>query len=242
MSKRSRRIGWIWAGCIAGTIMLTGCRSNVPIVMPTLIPTVILPTLTPKPTLAATLALPTLPPTWTPDPTVRPTQPASPVPPTPPPNPAEQTAQAPISAITNDTGATILTITEAQLNAALARAYEDAPLASYTTAPLVTVGDGALVLTLSIVPQNAPVGAKPLTMTLVGTLAIYNGALEFQPTDLSPLNVGVTTRQVKLAHALLVRTLNEVARDSTGATGSQTFNFASIVLGQISLTLVSASS
>src|SRR5258707_5171213 len=170
--------------CAISTGALSACQTGpiVPTVAPvdTLLPT---RSITPEPSAPVVAVSPT----WTPHP-AQTAKPATPAPRSPTPNPAAQTANAPIS-VSNDGGVLLLNITEAQLNAALKRKFDSTPLAKYTTAPRVTLGDGALVLTLLIVPQNAPSGSSPQTMTLVADLVTVDGTLELQPTDLSPLDV-----------------------------------------------------
>ena len=148
----------------------------------------------------------------------------------------QQTSQAPIQAIDNGNGV-LLNITEAQLNAAVERLFDEKPLDRYIDAPQVRLGDGALVMTLHIVPQNAPADSGAQTLTLIATLAIYDGMLEMQPSALAPLDVGVTTRQAKLAHNLLMRSLAELVTNTAG-TDKVTYNFASITPDKVLLTVV----
>ena len=225
---------WLLAAGIVVILLVSGCQGIGPVE-----PTVVrLPTQTqsPQPTgPKVTVPFPTLPPTWTPGPTKTelPTIPPKPALPT-----RDQTAEAPINVVSNGNGASELAITEAQLNAALKRKFGEAPLANYTDAPHVTLGDGSLIMTLLIVPLNAPPDSKPQTMTLIADFAIHDGALELEPMNLAPLNVGVTTLQVKLGHNLLMQTLNELVHDAAGVSGTLTYNFVSIAPDKLSLTAV----
>lgn len=233
MISRRWMIGYIV--CAASAIALAGCQNTVPVV-PTLAPTLVLPTqtATPEPSAPAVPLAPTLTPQSTqPEPTAKP---ATFAPRTPKPNAATQTASAPIGVV-NDGGVLVLNITEAQLNAALKHKFDSAPLARYTAAPRATLSDGALVLTLLIIPQDAPADSRPQTMTLVGGLATYDGALELQPIDLSPLDVGVTPRQVKLAHVMLIKTLNDLAIQAAGQPRAVTYNYAGVSPDKVQLTI-----
>src|SRR5882724_1741048 len=162
--------GWL---LVIGILLLSGCQGIGPVE-----PTVVrLPTQTPLPEPTGpkvTVPFPTLPPTWTPGPTKTelPTIPPKPAIPT-----HDQTAEAPINVVNDGNDTSELAITEAQLNAALKRKFSDAPLANYTDAPHVTLGDGSLIMTLLIVPQNAPADSKPQTMTLIADFAIFDGTL-----------------------------------------------------------------
>src|SRR5258708_11835045 len=228
--RRHQWAFWMLAGFIV--LMLSGCRGTGPVV-PTIAPLPV--TLLPEPTAPEVTTLPTeiltvtLAVTKTELPTI-------------PPRPTiDRTAQAPINTINNGNGATLLNITAAQLNAALRRKFDDAPLANYAAAPNVSFGDGSLTMTLSIIPLAAADGStpdsSPQTMTWIATLGIYDGKLEFQPTSLVPLNVGVTTQQVKLGHVLLLQTLNEIAKTAAGEPHSITYNYANVDPDTISLTV-----
>ncbi len=190
------------------------------------------------PTLGPTL---TLPPTWTQVPTQIP-GPTVTLPPsdTPPPATAtlDLTAQIPIAATSNGSGATVLTLTEAQLNAALAEHFDAAPLLNYTAAPRVTLVEGSMAVTMLIVPIQTSAGSSAQTMTLMVNLDEYDGALEVQPVLLAPLGVGVSTRQVKMGQALLLQTLNDVAHQASGATGAITYTYVSVHPDGVSLTVV----
>ena len=209
--------------------MISGCRGIAPVV-PTVVPLQVTPL--PEPTASEVTIAPTAIATATPAETKTEL-------PTIPPRPTiDRTAQAPINAINNGNGATQLTITEAQLNAALHRKFDDAPLANYAAAPSVSFGDGSLSMTLAIVPLAAADNSSPQTMTWIATLGVNDGALEIQPSSLVPLNVGVTTEQVKLGHVLLLQTLNEIARTAADEPDSLTYNYASVDPDKIALTVV----
>lgn len=227
---RKKRTRWL---LVLSFLLITSCRPGVPIEPTVIVP----PTQTPtfEPTIDSTQNPPTLPPTWTPTPTKTPI----PVTVVVPPGPAEQTLQAPIGIVSGGNNTIIVTLTEAQLNSAIIDRYDAAPLSTYKDAPHVTLDDGGLVITMHIVPQNAPADSQPQTMTLVGTFNIFNGALELQPSELSPANVGVTTKQVKLAHALLMRTISELVLGAAGGPGFS-YNYAIITPDQLSLTVATA--
>jgi hypothetical protein len=210
--------------------LMSACQSNLP-VEPTL---ALLPTetRTPQPTGPVVTALPaTLPPTWTPIPS--PTKPTEiPVAVVPTLDSQAQTAQAPIRAIDNGTGGKILTITESQLNAVLATEYSLAPLQNYTEAPHVVLSDEALILTAPIIPKSSA-NANPLTVTLIGSFAIFDGGIEFDPVDLSPVDAGVTTMQVKQAHLLLLNSLKTLVNKLMQ--GNVTYNTVNIRVGSLIL-------
>src|ERR1041385_7767368 len=112
---------WLLAAGFVGVLLISGCQGIGP-VEPTAVrlPT---QTQTPQPTgPQVTVPFPTLPPTWTPGPTKTelPTIPPKPVLPT-----RDLTAEAPINVINNGNGAAQISITEAQLNAALKRKFDD---------------------------------------------------------------------------------------------------------------------
>jgi hypothetical protein len=90
------------------------------------------------------------------------------------------------------------------------------------------------------VPLNAPPESKPQTLTLIADFAIYSGVLELDPLNLSPLNVGVTTLQVKLGHTLLMQTLNELVHDAADLSGPLTYNYVNITPERLSLTVAEA--
>jgi hypothetical protein len=220
--------------------LMGGCGGIAPIE-----PTAVVPptrTIQPSPTAGpgVTLTLPTLPPTWTPRPrtagpptvTLLPSY-------TPPPPTATRDQAADIPpVVTSERGATILKLTEAQLNAALARRFDAAPLPDYTSAPRVALGDGSMAVTMRIVPFNAPPGSSPQTMTLTVTLAIYAGALEIHPTQLAPLETGVLTRQVKPGQALLLQTLNDLVSQAAGNPRTMTYNYVDVHPDGVLLTVM----
>lgn len=227
-------IGVILIGGVAG------CRGVQPVE-----PTVaLLPaeTRTQPPTIAPEITVPppTLEPSWTPSPT-------KPVPPTvtllpsytPPPATATRdvVAELPPAVTINPDGVVTLIISEAQLNAALARKFDAAPLANYTTAPRIMLDNGAILVTMEIVPLNQPPGASPLTMTLMTTLAVYAGTLENRPTALAPINAGVTTLQVKPGQALLHQTLHEMVIEAVGKPATLTYRSVEVRSDGVVLTV-----
>ncbi len=231
---------WALVTGLAGLITISGCGGVAPI-EPT---AVVLPTSTipPPPTAGpqVTLTAAPLPPTWTPVPrtagpptvTLLPSY-------TPPPPTAtrDQAAELPL-VVTNELGATVLKLTEPQLNAALARRFDAAPLPDHAAAPRVRLGDGTMAVTMRIVPYQAPPGSSPQTMTLTVSLAIEAGALEIHPTQLVPLEVGVLTRQVKPGQALLLQTLNELVSQAAGKPRAMTYNYVDVRPDGVSLTVV----
>lgn len=179
------------------------------------------PTPTETPTLAPT-ATPTETPSWTDTPL--PTD----VPPSTdtlvaPDTTLDLTAES-LPVVTIEPGGVItVMITEDQINATLASRFASAPIPNFHDSPVVNLGDGNLEMTMQIVPLKAPAGANPLPTSLTLALATRNGALEIQPTLLSPLNAGVTARQVKLGQALLLQTLNEMVAQAAASSGSLSF-------------------
>ncbi len=75
-------------------------------------------------------------------------------------------------------------------------------------------------------------------MTLTLTLAIYDGVLEIRPTQLAPLDSGVTTLQVKLGQALLQQTLADIVNQAAGSARSLVYNYVSIRPDGVTLTVV----
>jgi hypothetical protein len=238
MSIRRRAL----VASVAVLIMISGCGvapvEPTAVVLPThTIPP--LPTDGPQVTLTA-MPLPSLPSTWTPAPptagpptvTLLPSY-------TPPPATAtrDQAAELPL-VVTNEFGATVLKLTEPQINAALARRFDAAPLPDFAAAPRVKLGDGAMAVTMRIVPYQAPPGSSPQAMTLTVSLAIYAGALEVHPTQLAPLEVGVLTRQVKPGQALLLQTLNDLVSQAAGKPRTMTYNYVDVRPDGVSLTVV----
>jgi hypothetical protein len=224
-------------------LAITGCQSTGP-VEPTLI---VLPTQTVRPSPSAapnvTLPSPTLPPTWTPLPTIPPKPTQLPIPSvTPPPSTAtlDTTAAIPIAVTSYERGAVTLRLTEAQLNAALARKFDAAPLAKYTGSPRIALGFGAMQLTSRITPQQSSQQASsgPQTMALTIQLAIYAGALEVRPVQLAPLDSAVTTRQVKLGQALLEQTLFDLINQAAGSPRALSYNYVDIQPDGVAVTVV----
>jgi hypothetical protein len=224
---------------VIGVFFLTGCSVPPPE-----------PTLAPLPTRIATT---TLTPAPSAEPSATPAETSVPAPPEPTATltavPGTPVAEFP-TAVTTPEGQPPVVVTpnlvrvtfsEAQLNATLSRRFEAAPLPGYTSAPSATLGDGALDLTLRIVPAGIITGTaagavSAQTLTLTVTLAVYNEELESQPTRLEPLNVGVTTRQVKPGEALLLQVLNDAAGQAAGITGTPLFR--SVEIRQEGLTLI----
>lgn len=202
---------------IVGLMLLIGGCSNLPIeptvaVLPTLIPSP-----TSRPTSTPTIHPPTATPLSSPTMTITP-KPATAVLPTLPPTVTPAlVAVVPLVATGSDPHTLTVSITEAQLNAALGRQFDAAPLPNYALAPRVTLTDGSLDLVSLILPLGTPVNTpnSPQTITLTTTLAVYDGVLESHPAALAPLNVGITTPQVKISEALLLKTLKEIVQQAT---------------------------
>ncbi len=240
--KRSRRFRSLSRLLIAlAFLAISGCQGIGP-VEPTL---AVLPTETASPSPTAgpevTVPIPTLPPTWTPLPTIppRPTVPLLPSYTLPPSTATlDVTAVAQIAVTSHELGALTLLLSEAQINAALAHHFDAAPLTKYTSAPRIALSDGAMTVTMHIVPLSAPSKAGPQTMTLTVTLAIYAGALEIHPAQLAPLDAGVTTKQVKLGQALLQQTLADMVNEAAGSPHSLTYNYVNISTSGVALTVV----
>jgi hypothetical protein len=198
---------------ILGLIVLDGCNANVPPEPTVAVLVTGTPTFTPQPP-TATSPRPTvtLPPTWTPLPTI--TQPPTvTLPPTmtPPPPTATPDTAAVLPTISGAADGTIdLLLTEAQINAALARHFDANPLPDYAIAPRVTLGEASLFLNMQIVPQGAPAGSAPQGATLRVEFNLPGGMLETFPTELIPLHTGITTRQVKMGEGLLLQTLQDM--------------------------------
>lgn len=230
----------LWA-LVVGAILISGCQTFNPVVPtpPPVLTSTAIPTDTLEPTLPVVTALPTwtplptrtLPPTFTPLP---PTVTQTPRPPTATANP---TAQIPLMVTRSERGVVTLTLTEAQLNAAIARRFDAAPLASYAAAPRVTLHDNSLDVLLFIKPQQE---ANPQTLSLTVTLVIYGGELEIHATHLAPLDVGVTTRQVKLGQGLLQQALTDLVNQAAGVTAPNhvTYNYVNVQPEGIALTVI----
>src|SRR5581483_2918049 len=236
-----RRGGWGVRFLFSLLLMLSAGCLSVPPIEPTVarLPT---DTVTPAPTPTPdrTVTLPTLPPTWTPAPT-KPLPPTVTLLPTDTLPPATAThdpiAEAPLIVTRNGRGLIHLKVTEAQLNAALARHFDAAPLDKYTAAPRAMLTQGSLDLLLLIIPSGLPDDALPQPMTLTVTPAIYAGTLELRPTHLAPLDAGVSTRQVKPAQALLQQTLSDLVIQAAGLPRAMAYNDVSVQTDGITLTV-----
>ncbi|HLY26426.1 MAG TPA: hypothetical protein VKQ72_08815 [Aggregatilineales bacterium] len=227
---------WPFATGIVAALVAAGCQGTGPI-EPTVI---VLPTST-RVLNPTTIPITVAPLTAVPSATVAitPTE-LQTIPPRPIVATQDKTAEAPIRIVSNSNGATVLEITEAQLNAALKRHFDEAPLTNYADAPTVAFGDGSLSLTEKIGAASADITANAQTEELNGTLAIEAGALYFDPTGVVPLPtaLGLSTLQIKLGHHLLEQTLDDIARTASGASGPISYNYASIAPDAISLTVV----
>ncbi|HRE47561.1 MAG TPA: hypothetical protein PLD47_07550, partial [Aggregatilineales bacterium] len=111
--------------------------------------------ITPPPTI-------TLLPTWTPAasvtplPTLRTLPSPTPLPPTATLDPA---GEAPPAIRPNTARGRDVILTRAQINAALARAFDSAPFSSYSAAPTIDLGFNFLTLKASLIPLGSPIGA-----------------------------------------------------------------------------------
>ncbi|MCC7447017.1 MAG: hypothetical protein IT324_06355 [Anaerolineae bacterium] len=230
-------------GLVIGALLIGGCQTLNPVV-PTL-PPVLTSTAIPTDTAAPTFPVVTPLPTWTPLPTRTLPPTFTPLPPTvthtprPPTATANPTAEIPLMVTRSERGAVTLTLTEAQLNAAIARRFDAAPLASYAAAPRVTIRDGALDMRLLIRPQHE---SNPQTLTLTVALAIYGGDLEIHAMHLAPLDVGVTTPQIKLGQGLLQQALADLVNQAAG-TNTPTrvaYNYVQVQPEGVLLTVVAS--
>jgi hypothetical protein len=151
-------------------------------------------------------------PTWTPIPTLT-LLPTVTLPPTstpPPPTATPDSAAMLPTMISGADGTIDLLLTEAQINASLARHFDANPLPGYAIAPRVTPGEGSLLVSMQIVPQGAPAGSAPQAVMLRIQFNLPGGMLETFPIALTPLHTGVATRQVKLGEVLLLETLQDM--------------------------------
>ena len=184
------------------------------------------PTLNPSPQpLPTRTATPRRTPTVAVTPTSLPTQtPALPTP-TPPP-----TNTAPPPTATGDPAGVLaalaitpqgdrfeVSLSEAQVNAALAQAFDSRPLPGHAIAPHATLGFGFLTLTMHVYPPDAPAGDPPQRAMLILRLEQPGGFLETFPTQLEPLDGGIPTRLIKPGEALLLDALNGVIHSVAGA-------------------------
>lgn len=231
---RLRKLRWLLA------LVIAGCSVVPP--EPTVIPertpeteTPPPPTFTPAPTLTA-------PPTWTaiPTETLPPTVTIPPTNTAPPPTATADLRSSPAPTLIDGGGGGLeVMITEILLNAALARNFDALPLPNYAVAPRATLTDSAILLALHIVPRDAPAGSAPQPLTLYVGLATPGGVLETAPTRLEPLDTAVSTQQVKLGEALLMRTLDELAVQAAGS-ARIFYNGAEVGQGVITLKVVRA--
>ena len=203
-----------WIGTLASgvALFLAGCgQINLP--EPTLI---VSPT--GPPTVATRTAIPSVTPTLTAPPSDTPRPPVT-LPPTRTSPPASATpdiaARTPFSVATQPQGFR-LTISEAQLNAALARRFDAAPLPDHGSAPRAALGFGFVTLGMHIFAADAPPGADALPVTLMLQLDHPGGLLETFPTQMVPLHAGVTTRQAKPGEELLLQALLDLIHAAAG--------------------------
>jgi hypothetical protein len=108
-------------------------------------------------------------------------------------------------------------VSEAQVNAALAQAFDAHPLPGHAVAPRATLGFGFLMLTMHVFPPDAPAGDPPQRATLMLHLEHPGGFLETFATQLEPLDAGIPTRLVKPGEALLLNALNMIVQTIAGA-------------------------
>jgi hypothetical protein len=233
------------AAVVALLIFLAGCSDiGVPPSPTVAIRTVEVtdsPTLTPFPTRPTLTPLPS----WTPTmpPPTR-TAPAS-VTPLPSDTPRPPTATTVsggnaagiavvVVATPNEFGGSTFTLTEALINAELARLFDADPIRDYTLAPRVTLAEGLLTLSMPITQAE---GRNVITTSLTINLSLLDGALVTRPTLLTPLEGGVTTVQVKRGEALLQRVIDTLVRDSAGAE-TFTINYAVVRSDGITITIV----
>lgn len=120
-------------------------------------------------------------------------------------------------AVTPQGGRFAVSLSEAQVNAALAQAFDARPLPGHAIAPRVTLGFGFLTLTMHVFPPEAPAGGPPQRAILMLRLEHPGGFLETFPTQLEPLDAGIPTRLIKPGEALLLSALNEIIQTVGGA-------------------------
>lgn len=212
MVAHRREQRWIGAFALGAALFLAGCgQINLP--EPTLIVSPTAP-----PTAATRTAIPSVTPTLTPPPSDTPRPPVT-LPPTRTQPPASATpdlaARTPFGVVTQAQGFR-LTISEAQLNAALARRFDAAPLPDHGSAPRAALGFGFVTLGMRIFAADAPPGTDALPVTLMLQLDHPGGLLETVPTQMVPLHAGVTTRQAKPGEALLLQALLDLIHAAAG--------------------------
>ncbi|MCC7207650.1 MAG: hypothetical protein IT323_10100 [Anaerolineae bacterium] len=203
--------------CLLAVLALAGCTFPSP-PEPTLNPTP-----RPSPTRTATrrgALTPTrsasLPPPVTPTPALPPATPPpsdTPPPPTATGDPAGLLAAL---AVTPQGDRFDLVVSEAQVNAALAQAFDARPLPGHAITPRATLGFGFLTLSMYVYPPDAPAGGPPQRATLMLRLEHPGGFLETFPTQLEPLDAGIPTRLVKSGEALFLDALNGIVLDIAG--------------------------
>ena len=211
----------------------SGCRpSDQP--LPTLIPTLIstpysptapptLPIVTHTPT-----ALPSLPPTatvvvsTTPLPSLIPLTPAPVLPPL----------------IVTANGTLTLTLTEPQLNYALAKDFSAQPIATYAGPPHASLSDGAIDLTITLTSgtPSAPLQSATLTVTLSALSTVSGTVLDIRAVKLSKPD-GVSTLQIKPAQALLTTTLQTLVAHAAGFSTETPLEFSYVAVTADKLTL-----
>lgn len=233
MTRRARLI--FVALALTGTAA-AGCDRLPPV--PTLIPTS-------TPEASATAAPQTATPTITPTASATPTRTPIPAPTvTLPPSdtPRPPTATYDPAALNTPVAQAVadgmeITLSAAQINAAIAAAFDAAPLPGYALAPRIDLGTGALTLRVQIVPRGAAAGTPAMPLALDVALGIVGGQIETQPTRLTPLESAVKTQQVKLAEALLRRTLDNLTHVAAGG-GPMYYNSARIAPAGITFKVV----
>lgn len=218
MNLKARRL---IRACMAAVslLILGGCTFPAP-PEPTLNPSPRpLPTRTATPRSTPTPTTPVLPPALPatldpafPTPTRPPTD--TPPPPTATGDPASVLATL---AVTPEGGRFEVILSEAQVNAALAQAFDLQPLPGHAIAPRATLGFGFLTLTMHIYPPDAPAGDPPQRVMLILRLEQAGGFLETFPIQLEPLDGGIPTRLIKPGEALLLDALNRIIQSVAGS-------------------------
>ncbi|MHB8630064.1 MAG: hypothetical protein ACYDBJ_10130 [Aggregatilineales bacterium] len=219
--------------------VVSGCRppdEPLPTLIPSLIPSLVPPTAVPTvPTSTpAPSALPSLPPTST-------IVPASPVPPSLVPITSEPVLP---PAIVTANGTLTITLTEAQLNDALAKRFATQPIAGYAGPPHASLRAGAIELTITLVSgtPSAPLQSATLTLTLAALPTVSGTVLDVRAVKLSKSDA-ISTLQVKPAQTLLTTTLESLIEQATGlpaGTRPIEFNYVAVSPDKLTLTVLTS--
>ncbi len=219
--------------------VVSGCRppdQPLPTLIPSLIPSLVPPTAiptVPTSTLALT-ALPSLPPTST-------IVPLSPVPPSLAPLTSEPILP---PAIVTANGTLTITLTEAQLNDALAKRFAAQPIAGYAGPPHAILSAGTIELTITLASgtPSAPLQSATLTLTLAALPTVSGTVLDVRAVKLSKPDA-ISTLQIKSAQILLAATLESLIEQATGlpaGTRPIEFNYVAVTTDKLTLTVLTS--